>query len=276
MMDRVQAAGSFLVNAPLAEFDDVRKAVSQLVESEELMKKASQVLPSYFESRCAPFPTDKEPSYVLLSEASKLDEGVYACARSGNAYTVDYTRRAITKARELLDGEKAEIGLGDGLRISLEKAMYNYIDEHHDKYGKYAVTKRGNRYHINVHSDRYRADNFWSGTWVAKGELDPVDGGYNMNLETIVSVHYYEDGNVQVNSSAKDAVLISSGDDEKVAEAVVGAFNNFLVKYHTSVSDYFMKMQNSTFKQLRRQLPITKTKIDWDKLQSYRLLMESS
>lgn len=273
--EKIDAAGAFLVQAPLGEFNEVRKAVAKLLDNDELFKKACELLPAHFESLCAPVPTGKEPSYVLVSESTRLADGVYACAQSGNAYTIDYSRKAVSGCRELTDDEKERIGLDNELRLSMEKAIFNYVNVHHDKYGKYAVTKCGDSYYINIHSDRCRPKNFWSGTWVAKGQLEPSGDEYSLSLETIVSVHYYEDGNVQMNSTNKEVVNIERGEADRVAADTVGALNKFLVDYHSAVSDHLVNMQDSTFKQLRRQLPITKTKIEWDKLQSYTLAMES-
>jgi capping protein alpha len=292
--EKVEAAGTFLVQAPLGEFNEVRKLVAKLLNDDKLFKKACEVLPAHFEYLRAPVRTGKEPPYVLLSETTRLEDGVYACAQSGNAYTIDYSRKAVRDCRELTDDEKGKIGVDDELRISIEKALLDYVNEHHDKYGKYSVIKTGDRYYISVHSDRYRPENFWSGTWVAKAELEPLEEEYNLNLETLVSVHYFEDisvryfedgnpsvpysedGNVQLNTSSQDVVKIGRGEDNKVAEEAIGALNKFLVDFHSSVSDFYVNMKDSTFKKLRRQLPITKTKIEWDKPQSYTLVKDAA
>jgi len=273
--DKVTAAGQFLIQAPLGEYKEVREAVSELLNDDDLFKQACDVLPIHLETKCAPLTTEKSPGYILLTEAAKLAPGVYACPRAGSAYSIDYTKLEVVETRELTEEENAQIGLEDGLRIALEKATGVYIEEHHDKYGKYAVTKSGDEYHISVHANRARSDNFTSGTWLVKGVLKPVDDNYSLSLENVVSVHYYEDGNVQMNSATKDEFKISKGDEDKIAEESLGALNKFVVNYHSKISDYYMKMQDSTFKLLRRQLPITKSKIYWDKLQVYSLAKET-
>jgi len=274
--EKAAAAGQFLIQAPLGEYQEVHEAVSVLLNDEAILKKACEMLPVHLEARCAPVPTGKEPSYVLLTEAAKLDAaGVYACPRSGRAYVVDYSKMAVTDDRELTEEESAQIGLGDELRIALEKAAFAYTEEHHDKYGKYSVTKSGEEYHINIHSNRARSENFTSGVWLVKGILAPDGEGYSLSLENVVAVHYYEDGNVQMNSATKDVFKIAKGDPEKVAFETLSVLNKFVVSYHSKISDYYMKMSDSTFKLLRRQLPITKSKIEWDKLQLYKLAKES-
>jgi len=270
--EKIEAAGQFLVNAPLGEYQEVRDAVSMLLNNDDdLLNKACEVLPAHLETSCAPIKTVKSPGYILLTEASRLDTGVYGCPRSGLAYTIDYSRMEVTSERELTEEESTSIGLEDGLRIALEKETGGYIDEHHDKYGKYAVTKCGTEYHISVHSNRARSENFTSGVWQVKGILKPEEDDFSLALENVVTVHYYEDGNVQMNSATKDVFKIVKGDPEKMAAEAIGTLNKFVVNYHSKISDYYLKMQDSTFKLLRRQLPITKSKIDWDKLQVYNL-----
>ncbi len=42
-------------------------------------------------------------------------------------------------------------------------------------------------------------------------------------------------------------------------------------KYQASLENAYATMDTSTFKALRRQLPVTATKIDWDKIQHARI-----
>jgi len=273
--EKIEAAGQFLVQAPLGEYQEVRDAVSLLLNDEDLLNKASEVLPEHLESRCAPVQTVKSPGYILLTEASRLDTGVYGCPRAGLAYVIDHSKMEVVSERELTEEESAQMGIEDDLRIALEKETGIYINEHHDKYGKYAVTKSGNEYHISIHSNRAQSNNFTSGVWLVKGVLKPEDEDFTLSLENIVSVHYYEDGNVQMNSATKDVFKITKSEEEKMAGEIVGTLNKFVVNYHSTISDYYLKMQDSTFKLLRRQLPITKSKIDWDKLKVYTLAKES-
>ena len=84
-------------------------------------------------------------------------------------------------------------------------------------------------------------------------------------------VHYYEDGNVQLVSSRECKDTISFSDGESFASSLVNSISKFEHDYQTAVNQNYTDMGDKTFKALRRQLPVTRTKVDWDKICSYKI-----
>ena len=80
-------------------------------------------------------------------------------------------------------------------------------------------------------------------------------------------MHYYEDGNVRLLTSKPIATSISSG----TGAGIVKEMGNAEKKYQEELNRGFTSLSEGAFKALRRQLPVTRQKIEWDKVASYRV-----
>jgi hypothetical protein len=82
-----------------------------------------------------------------------------------------------------------------------------------------------------------------------------------------VDVHYYEDGNVRLLTNKQVTVSIPSGTGAGIVKEI-GASEK---KYQEELNKGFTSLSEGAFKGLRRQLPVTRQKIEWDKVASYRV-----
>jgi capping protein alpha len=79
-------------------------------------------------------------------------------------------------------------------------------------------------------------------------------------------VHYYEDGNVRLLTTKEVNISVSGG-----GTAVVQKIAQEEKKYQEDLNRAFASLSEGAFKSLRRQLPITRQKIEWEKISGYRL-----
>jgi capping protein alpha len=81
-----------------------------------------------------------------------------------------------------------------------------------------------------------------------------------------VDVHYYEDGNVRMSTSKAVEVANASGADAVVRE-IAKAEN----KFQEELNRAFVQLAEGSFKGLRRQLPVTRQRVEWEKIGGYRV-----
>jgi hypothetical protein len=82
-----------------------------------------------------------------------------------------------------------------------------------------------------------------------------------------VDVHYYEDGNVRLLTTKPVSASVSSASASTIIREITVAEK----KYQEEVNKGFSNLSEGAFKGLRRQLPITRQKIEWDKIAAYKL-----
>jgi capping protein alpha len=81
-------------------------------------------------------------------------------------------------------------------------------------------------------------------------------------------VHYFEDGNVQLNSDKEIPATSVSGN---VAESIVKLIKDADHEYQTALNESYAQLSDNTFKALRRILPVTRNKLDWNKILNYKV-----
>jgi capping protein alpha len=105
----------------------------------------------------------------------------------------------------------------------------------------------------------------WNGRWRSTYIYTPSSGSLSGSVKA--DVHYYEDGNVRMSTEKKLELSGGGGSAEGVVREIAKAEN----KFQEELNRAFVTLSEGSFKSLRRQLPVTRQKIEWEKLGSYRV-----
>jgi capping protein (actin filament) muscle Z-line, alpha len=81
-------------------------------------------------------------------------------------------------------------------------------------------------------------------------------------------VHYYEDGNVSLTTHKTISLTFPS---QPAAAEIVRKIAAAEKAYQVELNTAFGAMNEEGFKGLRRQLPVTRQKVEWEKVGGYRL-----
>ena len=101
----------------------------------------------------------------------------------------------------------------------------------------------------------------WRNTYI----IDPAS---SITGTIKVDVHYYEDGNVRLATKKEVDLNLSSSSS---AREIVRQIGQVEKAYQEELNKGFASLSEGAFKGLRRQLPVTRQKMDWDKIAGYRM-----
>ncbi|KJR85719.1 capping protein (actin filament) muscle Z-line, alpha [Sporothrix schenckii 1099-18] len=151
------------------------------------------------------------------------------------------------------------------------KSLATYVKDHFERpaFGVYPIDN-GARIAILIVSNKYSPQNFWNGRWRSRYVFDPSTGSLEGTIR--IDVHYYEDGNVRLLTDKPQSATVAGGGSGSGSGAALAREIASLEKaYQEELNKKFLSLSEGAFKGLRRQLPVTRQKIEWDKVASYRL-----
>jgi capping protein alpha len=117
-----------------------------------------------------------------------------------------------------------------------------------------------------------------AGRWRATYTFDPAAAPASLEAAHQLLVHYFENGNVQLCVSSSRSLSLgnasasSSSPDadpdavDALAARIAAALQAEEARFHASVERRVAELGERAFKALRRNLPVSKQKINWDKV----------
>lgn len=85
-------------------------------------------------------------------------------------------------------------------------------------------------------------------------------------------MHYYEDGNVRLTTKKSLTLSLFTTSASVVVREIAAAEK----KYQEELNRGFSALSEGVFKGLRRQLPVTRQKVEWEKIGGYKVSFVSA
>ncbi|KAL4937177.1 hypothetical protein BDV06DRAFT_203458 [Aspergillus oleicola] len=263
MASTVEVASSFIEGAPPGELADVVSDIKTLTsDGDDIIPSLVPAFERYNESQLATVKLPGASQEVIVSEFNKLEGNRYFDVESQTSFEVDHVTQEASNAQSyVLESQSAD------LIKSLLKALGEHAREHYpsSSYGVYPV-ENDSAITILLVANRYSPNNFWNGRFRSIYQI-PVSDSPTVTGKIHVDVHYYEDGNVSLNTTKPVNISVSSSSAETIISRIAAAERS----YQEELNRAFGQMAEGVFKSLRRQLPITRQKVEWEKVGGYRL-----
>jgi len=268
----VEIVTGFLLHSPPGEFMEVVTDVRGLLPNESVINSsAPATFREYNTDQMLEVQSPGGNHKVLITKEGELTAGEYLDPKGNQVITFDHIRQEVTGSRPHSGGD----GEVEQFRSAFDSAAQAYVAEHYQAgtttvYGK----KEGGSFVVTIciSSFKFNPGNYWNGRWRSVWTCKFSGGGQvDISGKLRVNVHYYEDGNVQFTTETLKKLNAPGGNAQTAAASVVGAIKKAEQDYHAKLEQSYNTLSETTFKALRRMLPITRTKIEWPKLQVYKM-----
>ncbi|KAJ2441647.1 F-actin-capping protein subunit alpha [Coemansia sp. RSA 2424] len=257
--DRIAKAAGFLLHSPPGEVDDVFNDIRGIVNDDDALQQ--HIGPVLASSNMQQFLAVD----VLITPYNQVGEDRYLDPNTRTVFHFDHLRREASDAQECdaLD----MVADTEDLRAGLQKALQAYVTSHYAS-GTVSVFSHEGSVVSCIVSNRFSPGNYWNGSWRAVWSFDPVSG--QLNGSTKVRVHYFEEGNVQLDTQSDFAADIPATKGNW-AQCVADRIACFEGEFQQAINDGYAQLAEKTFRGLRRTLPVTRNKIDWEKIANYKI-----
>jgi len=263
----ISIANNFLLSAPPGEFMEVVTDVRALLPNESLINEsAPRTFREYNTEQMLQVEAPGGGHKVLISKYGEVADGEYLDPKGNQVVLFDHIKQEVTGKRAISSGELDSSV--EQLRAAFEKEAFDYCAQHYP-HGTTTVYGKEGKVIVCLSSARFNPHNFWNGRWRSVWTYTPGSGELVGHFKIVV--HYYEDGNVQLNTDTTQKTSVPTGGADAVASAALKAISKVEQTFQQSLEANYGTMGDTTFKALRRALPINKMKIDWNKIHTYRM-----
>lgn len=149
----------------------------------------------------------------------------------------------------------------------IQNQLNDYIKSHYNQssYG-IVIPFEGNKgLTFIIIGEKLNDSNYYNGKWLSIYQWNVEDNELTSIIK--VKIHYYEDGNVILNSNTNENLGKISD-----ADTIIDKITEFEKNYEIKILQKVNILNEEKFKNLRRLLPINRTKIQWGRsIGNYKL-----
>lgn len=202
-----------------------------------------------------------ESGKLIFTEASELKKNRIYDPRTHKSYLANHENLTAYDPRPCSSKQE------DSQLKELLEGVKKYVEEHYPKgFGTVLPSSSSGAYEIILVSSKYNPGNFCNARWCSQWTWNTSTS----QLSGIIkgTVHFFEEGNVQLSLNHNSE---TESDTKLTPASVFKAIEKSESQYQTDINRFYSELDQTGFRNLRRALPVTKTKMDWEKIDNYRI-----
>ncbi|CAE6502477.1 unnamed protein product [Rhizoctonia solani] len=263
---RLSAAASFIIQSPPGEINDVISDLRTIVNDDDALQDGIQPsLEKYNQDQFVCVTVPGHEHQVIVSNAGLIPEsGRFLDPRTKTSFVFDHLTLTASEPEPVeVDAES------EPFRSALEESTLKYLAEYFQEGVGSVFALNPNTFVVQIVANKYNPQNFWSGRWRSEYSIDLEKG--EISGKVLVNVHYYEQGNVQLQTIYTPTFSVPAGLTPSSAPKILAIIGEKEGEHERALSNAYADLGEKSFKSLRRALPLTRQKLDWDKVLGYKL-----
>lgn len=266
--ERGSIARRLILQSPPGELMQVANDVRTLLGNDDIINAmALDVFREYNTDQMIAVNLPEASGQCLVTTAGAVSGEEYLDPRTAQVITVNHIKQRCVGIRPATEEENTPASL-QGYRASLDDALESHVSDAFPdaRYAVYAAEPAGVKtLTACVSSAKFNAANFWNGRWrsVWTATLSEDQTTWAVAGTFKVDLHYFEEGNVQMNAAGEHAAQLPVDGQAADAAALVEIIRKAEHAYMVTLEDTYSNMSEGPFKELRRTLPLTRMKFNW-------------
>ncbi|KAG8897097.1 F-actin-capping protein subunit alpha [Tulasnella sp. 403] len=279
--EAMSIASGFLLQSPPGEINDVLGDIRNIIADDaELESGISGALEEYNLTQFTTVDVPNQNHKVIICEEGRVGDidgpqQRFLDPKSRTTFLFNHADLTVSGSEEADVNQE-----GEKFREALESNADIYIRDHFNDgvVSVFSDPSSPSKFTVVTVTNKYNPGNFWSGRWRSKYAIDLEKGV--VSGKVLINVHYYEQGNVQLQTTHTPSLSLPAPHptpaNAQTAAKLLKLIANQEGEYQTSLAAVYHRMGEKTFKGLRRALPMTRSKMDWDRVLGYKLGAELS
>lgn len=259
--EKLKIAQHFLLSSPPGQFSDLLADVTKLLPKDLISPEMLTGIRRAYDIRHTALVSvdgDKDKAIVLCKEA-ELDATKYIDSHAKKIVKVDHMGQTATTVTDKPLPPNAFDSSVEEKRTQALAGLDEYLEKHFSE-GRAAcgAFSKGGKVTLVISGDKVNLKNYWSGSWTSTWT---IDGDNNISGTTNIRAHYFEEGNVQLNSTKEFPSTKLTGD---IKASVAEHIRQCEQSLHLALGAMYQNMSEETLKSMRRVMPITRSKMEWN------------
>lgn len=261
--EKLQIAQHFVLSSPPGQFQEVLKDVRKLLPDDLLGDPLATGMARAYNTKNCKVVDAPSGSKVVINAAAEIDPTHYFDSKSGSVFAFDHlnltsTEDTTTESNQDMSKEEERLAL----QSELDKYMSGRYLPENSAAGAFC---RDGNISISVVGEKPNLRNFWSGRWMSNWNVVLSPGEATVTGAIKVHAHYFEDGNVQLQSSKEiGKIVLPYTDASELATQVVGHIESSETDLQKGFEEMYGNMNEETFRAMRRIMPVKRTKMEWN------------